>query len=77
MLAIRIPDWIKEFADVWDCRCKMRWVVDCLFVLFSGSLIHLAVVISPGCNEFVDSTTASSYLYVGLKAVRTNSAIIV
>ena len=50
-------------------------MVDWLFTLFSGGLIHHTVVASPGCSEFADST-ASSSLDVGLNEVGTNSAMI-
>ena len=76
VLANRIPVCIKEFADDLDCRCKIRWAVDWLIVLFSGSLIQRAVVMSPGCNELANSTIVSPSLDAGSKEVGTNSAMI-
>ena len=76
VLAIRIPIYTREFADVLDHRCQMRWAVDQLIILFSGSLIQHAVVISPGCNEFANSTVVSPSLDVELKEVGMNSAMI-
>ena len=76
VLANRIPIRIKEFSDDLDRRCKIRWVVDWLIVLFSGSLIQCAVVMSPGCNELANSTIVSPSLDAGSKEVGTNSAMI-
>ena len=53
VLARRVPILIRLFAEDLDRRCKMRWAVDWLTPCFSGSLIHHAVVMLPGCNEFV------------------------
>ena len=76
VLANGIPVRIKEFADDLDRRCKIRWAVDWLIILFSGGLIQHAVVISPGCNELANSTIVSPSLDVGSKEVGTNSAMI-
>ena len=76
VLASRIPVRIKEFADDLDRRCKMRWAVDWLIVLFSGDLIQHAVVMSPGCNELANSTIVSPSLDAGSKEIGTNSAMI-
>ena len=67
VLANRIPVRIKAFADDLDRRCKIRWAVDWLIVLFSGGLIQRAVVMSPGCNELANSTIVSSSLELGQK----------
>ena len=75
VMAIRVPVLIKVLADVLDRKCKVRWVVDWLFTLFSGGLIYCAVETLPGCNEFADSTAARSSLDVGSNKVGTNSAI--
>ena len=76
VLANRILVHIKEFADDLDRRCKIRWVVDWLIVLFPGGLIQHAVVMSPGCNELANSTIVSPFLDAGSKEVGTNSAMI-
>ena len=76
VLANRIPVHIKEFADDLDRRCKMRWAVDWLVILFSGGLIQCAVVMSPHCNELAKSTIVSPSLDAGSKEVGTNSAMI-
>ena len=73
---MRVPILIKLFTETLDHRCRMRWAVDWLLAHFSGSFIHQAVIMSPGCRELATSTTTSSSLDDGLNNVGTNSAII-
>ena len=50
-------------------------MVDWLIILFSGTLIQRAVVISPGCNELANSTIVSPSLDVGSKEVVLSSCL--
>ena len=73
---MRVPLLIKLFTEDLDPRCKMRWVLVWLIAHFSGGLIHHAVVMSPGCSEFTDSTAASSSLEVGSNDIGMNSTMV-